>query len=104
MTQLVQAGTTGELAQTGHLIVESERGELCVVFDGEHYFALDNNCPHMGSQIHRGTIVNGKIICPWHRARFDLKSGKSLDLYAADISAYDVVIEGDVIFVNPTPR
>jgi nitrite reductase/ring-hydroxylating ferredoxin subunit len=35
--------------------------------------ALDNQCPHMGFPLERGSIEDG--ILTWHHARFDLESG-----------------------------
>ncbi len=104
MTAQVRAGTLTELSAMGHLLVDGDRGEICIVSDGEQLFAIDNNCSHMGSQIHRGNISEGNIICPWHRARFELATGKSLDLYAKDVATYEVTVEGDIVLVNPTPR
>ncbi len=103
MAELLRAGTITDFAAKGHLIVKISREEICVVSDGERFYALENSCSHMGSQIHRGDIVDGNIVCPWHRARFVLATGKSLDLYASDIKSYRVVVEADVIYVDPEP-
>ena len=103
MTERLRAGTIDEFALKGHLIVKIARDEICIVSDGRKFYAIENSCSHMGSQIHRGEIKDGNIICPWHRARFVLATGKSLDLYASDIKSYRVIIEDDVLFVDPDP-
>ena len=43
-------------------------GELC---------ALDNACPHRGGPLARGRLVSGELECPWHRFRFDPRSGQA---------------------------
>ena len=103
MAERLRAGTIDEFAVKGHLIVKIARNEICVVSDGERFYALENSCSHMGSQIHRGEIKDGNIICPWHRARFVLATGKSLDLYASDIMSFRVFVEEGVISVDPEP-
>ena len=103
MAERLRAGTIDEFASKGYLIVKIARDEICVVSDGERFYAIENSCSHMGSQIHRGEIKDGIIICPWHRARFVLATGKSLDLYATDIKSYRVIVEDGVLFVDPDP-
>ncbi|HUY05905.1 MAG TPA: Rieske (2Fe-2S) protein [Acidimicrobiales bacterium] len=103
MTERLRAGTIDEFVSKGSLVVKNGRNEICIISDGERFYALDNSCSHMGSQIHRGEIKDGYIVCPWHRARFELASGKSLDLYASDIKSYRVIVDAGVLFVDPVP-
>lgn len=104
MSDKLRAGTVQELAELGYLTIETERGEICVLTDGDHYYALDDMCPHMGVEIHRGIISDGVVVCPMHRARFELSTGKSLDIYATDLLSYPVTVTDGIIFVDPTPR
>ena len=44
-----------------------------------------------------GSIDNGVLTCLWHKARFVLSSGKSLDPTIDDIHTYPVtIVEGEV--------
>jgi nitrite reductase/ring-hydroxylating ferredoxin subunit len=70
----------------------------------EGLFAVDNRCPHMGFPLDRGSVKDGILTCHWHHARFDLASGGAFDLFADDVEAYPVSIEGDDVFVDLTPR
>jgi nitrite reductase/ring-hydroxylating ferredoxin subunit len=102
--ELLVAGTLAELAAKGWLLVKGPSGTICVVNSEGGIFAVDDVCPHMGSDLHRGEIFEGRLVCPWHRARFDLATGQSLDLYAADIHSYDVTIRDGDVLVDPIPR
>lgn len=104
MAELLRAGTIDEFAARGYLIVKVGRDEICVVSDGTRFYAIENSCSHMGSQIHRGEIKDGNIICPWHRARFVLATGASLDLYASDIKSFSVSVKDGVIYVDSEPN
>jgi nitrite reductase/ring-hydroxylating ferredoxin subunit len=66
-------------------------------------FALDNRCPHMGFPLSKGTLEHGLLTCPWHHARFDLRSGCTFDLWADDAPAFKVCVEGDEIWVSKVP-
>lgn len=37
--------------------------------------AVANSCPHMKLPMKKGKIVEGAIVCPFHRSAFDLCSG-----------------------------
>ncbi len=45
--------------------------------DGE-YIAIEDVCPHDGSEIATGCVKNGILECPHHGATFDLRSGEAL--------------------------
>lgn len=46
--------------------------------DGFH--ATDATCTHMFAPLAKGKIVDGcKVQCPFHRARFDIRTGEVVD-------------------------
>ena len=49
-------------------------------------------------------MKDGILTCHWHHARFDLASGGTFDPWADDVTTYEVVIEDDVVYVDPRPR
>src|SRR3989338_5421436 len=62
-----------------------EKAVLCKTVNGkaialfktqEGYYAIDNTCSHAGGPLCEGTF-DGKVVeCPWHGARFDVKTGE----------------------------
>ena len=42
--------------------------------DGRIY-ATNNQCPHMGYPLTRGTVRHGVVTCDWHGRSFDLEGG-----------------------------
>ena len=66
-------------------------------------FALDNRCPHMGFPLSKGSLDAGLLTCPWHHARFDLRSGCTFDLWADDTPVFKVCVEGDDIWISKVP-
>lgn len=39
---------------------------LVVFRVGDRLIAAPNACPHMGASLAEGSVVKGKIVCPWH--------------------------------------
>ena len=53
----------------------AEHGTLAVgVVDGEP-FAVSNVCRHQFAKLGQGQIRDGCLECPWHRARYDVRTG-----------------------------
>ncbi|WP_433733218.1 Rieske (2Fe-2S) protein [Nocardia sp. CA-129566] len=42
--------------------------------DGE-YFAVTRRCRHLRADLAGGSIENGRLVCPWHQAAYDVQSG-----------------------------
>lgn len=51
--------------------------------DGD-FIAIEDVCPHDGSEIASGCVKNGILECPHHGATFDLRSGDVLTPPAYD--------------------
>jgi nitrite reductase/ring-hydroxylating ferredoxin subunit len=96
----VTIGTLAELRQAGCLTGKAGASPICVFWSDGAPFALDDRCPHMGFPLHRGTVESGLVTCHWHNARFDLRSGGTLDPWADDVRAYPVeIVDGQVVVV-----
>ncbi|MGT2489312.1 Rieske (2Fe-2S) protein [Methylobacterium oryzae CBMB20] len=42
---------------------------------GARIVAAERACPHEGADLARGRCVAGRLLCPRHRASFDLRDG-----------------------------
>ncbi|HWC11426.1 MAG TPA: Rieske 2Fe-2S domain-containing protein, partial [Acidimicrobiales bacterium] len=100
----VRVGTLEELRARGQLVGKAGSHGVCVFWDGQRAWALDDRCPHMGFPLHRGTVEEGLVTCHWHHARFDLATGGTLDPFADDARAFPVEIESGDVFVVVGPE
>jgi len=86
-------------------------GERLFVEIGEHFlvifniagafYAIEDNCSHEDEPLGEGQLQGYEIVCPWHGARFDVRSGKALTLPAVeDIPAYPVQVRDAQIWVG----
>jgi nitrite reductase/ring-hydroxylating ferredoxin subunit len=53
---------------------------LIVYHLDDGFYATQASCPHILAPLAKGKIVDGcRIQCPFHRARFDIRTGKVID-------------------------
>jgi nitrite reductase/ring-hydroxylating ferredoxin subunit len=66
--------------------------------------ALDGFCPHAGAPLAEGVRCGDRVICPWHKASFDLRSGALIEPPAVDpLPRYPVRVENGRVLVSLEP-
>jgi apoptosis-inducing factor 3 len=66
--------------------------------------ALDGFCPHAGAPLAEGARCGDRVICPWHKASFDLRSGALIEPPAVDpLPRYPVRVENGRVLVSLEP-
>lgn len=86
----------GEMKQ---VTVDSVDVLLCKV-DGS-VTALGAHCPHYGAPLETGILSGHRIVCPWHHACFDARTGALLEPPSRDaLASYPVRIDGDKVKIR----
>lgn len=100
MSKEVEVAKVREIKPGEAKQVEVE-GEPVAIFNvGGQFYAIHDTCTHAGASLAEGLVEGDAVTCPWHGARFDLKTGKNLSMPApAPVESYQLKIEGDVIKV-----
>ena len=76
MGQFVKVGTVADFEDVdGGKLVDAGGRSLAVFRVGTSYYAIDNTCTHRGGPLAEGTLVGEEVICPWHGAHFNVKTG-----------------------------
>ena len=68
-----------ELGERGVAEVRTAEGVLAVGIADGVPFAVSNVCRHQAAKLGRGRVADGCLECPWHRARFDVRSGRMVE-------------------------
>jgi nitrite reductase (NADH) small subunit len=65
--------------------------------------AMDNKCPHRGGPLADGIIDEGKVICPLHGHKFNLKTGQGSEQQEC-VRIFSSWIEHSNIYLEYTPN
>ncbi len=69
--------------------------------DGK-YYATGNICNHSGAELHEGELNDKELTCPWHRAKWDVTTGKLIwfPQKLRDLGNYEVKIESGTVYLE----
>jgi 3-phenylpropionate/trans-cinnamate dioxygenase ferredoxin subunit len=99
--EFVAVATLEEIGPGERLFFDVDRRSIVLFNIANGLYAIDDLCSHDGGPVGEGEVEGHAIECPRHGARFDLESGKALNLPAVvDIAAYPVRVEGDQILIG----
>ena len=101
MAEFVKVASTNEIAP-GQARLVNVRGKEFALFNIEgNFFALENACTHEEGPLAEGDIEGHEVTCPWHGARFDIRTGGVLCAPAYDdVARYNVRVTGTDIEVE----
>lgn len=101
MGQFVRVAAVGELkpGEMRQVVVGDQRILLANV-DGT-YYALNDDCTHLGASLSDGTLSGEIVECPLHGSQFNVRSGEVVE-WPADEAAqtYEVRVEEDQILLG----
>jgi nitrite reductase/ring-hydroxylating ferredoxin subunit len=101
MAEFVKVAETSEVTPgTARLV--NIKGKQIALFNIEGtFFALENACTHEEGPLAEGEIEGHEVTCPWHGAKFDVRTGEALCPPAdEDARSYDVRVVGNDIEVE----
>ena len=102
MAKFVKVGNRSEFQdlEAGKLV--DAGGQSIAIFDlGGNYYAIENTCPHRGGPLAEGEMNGEEVICPWHGARFNIKTGAVVAPPAPQgVKSFPVRVTGDDVEVE----
>jgi len=86
----------------GEMLLGHAFGEAVLVARrGDELFAIGATCTHYGGPLAKGLMVDCTVHCPWHHARFDLRTGEAIAAPALnDVPCYKIDKRGERFFVT----
>jgi NADPH-dependent 2,4-dienoyl-CoA reductase/sulfur reductase-like enzyme/nitrite reductase/ring-hydroxylating ferredoxin subunit len=93
-----------DLPDAGMCSVEIDDSKILLIRDGQTVHAIGATCPHAGAPLEQGVRNGDRIVCPWHKATFCIRTGALLEPPAVDsLPRYDVRVEGQRVLVTLPP-
>jgi NADPH-dependent 2,4-dienoyl-CoA reductase/sulfur reductase-like enzyme/nitrite reductase/ring-hydroxylating ferredoxin subunit len=97
-----EKGVESEAVADGEMLLGHAFGEAVLVArHGDDLFAIGATCTHYGGPLAKGLMVDCTVRCPWHHARFDLRTGEAIAAPALnDVACYNIEKRGNRFFVT----
>lgn len=101
MPKTVKVAQASELSPGTGKVVEAD-GHSIALFNVEGtFYAIDNTCTHRGGPLGTGKLNGESVICPWHGANFNVKTGAvtrppartGVRSFVVKVEAGDVLVE-----------
>jgi NADPH-dependent 2,4-dienoyl-CoA reductase/sulfur reductase-like enzyme/nitrite reductase/ring-hydroxylating ferredoxin subunit len=74
--------------------IEVDGNKILLIREGESVHPIGATCPHAGGPLAEGVLYRDRIICPWHKATFCLRTGAMLEPPAVDdLPCYEARIQ-----------
>ncbi len=90
-----------DLPSEGMLIGHVDNEEVLLVRSRGEVFAVSPHCTHYQGPLAEGLLVGNTLRCPWHHARFDLRTGEAIKAPAIDpIGCWEVKLRDGLILVG----
>src|SRR5437868_13000329 len=86
----------------GEMLLGHAFGEaILVARRSDDLFAIGATCTHYGGPLAEGLMVDCTVRCPWHHARFDLRTGEAIAAPALnDVTCWKIDKRGQQFFVT----
>ena len=95
MTRFVKVATTDELEDEQAKLVEVEGQKIALLRVDGTFYALSDTCTHRGGPLSEGELEGAQVTCPWHGAKFDIRTGAVLGPPAPQgVKSYPVRVTG----------
>src|SRR5262249_20105405 len=97
-----EKGVEIEKVADGGMLLGHAFGEAVLVARrGDELFAIGATCTHYGGPLAKGLMVDCTVRCPWHHARFDLRTGEAITAPALnDVACYNIEKRAEQFFVT----
>jgi 3-phenylpropionate/trans-cinnamate dioxygenase ferredoxin component len=101
MAEFVKVASANEIAPGTARLVNVKGKEIALFNIEGNFFALENACTHEEGPLAEGDIEGNEVTCPWHGARFDIRTGEVLCAPAYDDAQhYNVRVIGSDVEVE----
>ncbi|MGB3405806.1 MAG: FAD-dependent oxidoreductase [Microcoleaceae cyanobacterium] len=74
---------------------------LLARLEEEKFYATAPNCTHSGAPLEKGVLSGERVVCPWHNACFNIKTGDQEQPPGLDaLPSFPVYLEGENVIIE----
>lgn len=101
MAEFWKAARTEDVPSGQGKMVKAGGKHIALFNINGNYYAIDDTCTHRGGPLSQGETAGTTVTCPWHHARFDLRTGAAVSPPAeVGVSRYNVRVVGNDIEIE----
>lgn len=101
MGAYVKVATVSEVPDGGGKSVQAQGKTIALFHLGGAFYAIDDTCTHAAGPLSEGFVDGEQVECPWHGARFNIKTGAVLTPPAGEnVASYPVRVNGSDIEIE----
>lgn len=101
MAEFVKVAKAAEIEPGGARLVEVNGKQISLFNVEGQFFAIDNTFSHKGGPLAEGEVSGHVVTCPWHRGRFDVRTGevvgpppqRAVTRYGVRVTGTDIEVE-----------
>jgi NADPH-dependent 2,4-dienoyl-CoA reductase/sulfur reductase-like enzyme/nitrite reductase/ring-hydroxylating ferredoxin subunit len=99
ISRVAVLGRVDDFPASGLREVEVDGQTILLVKRGDEVSAIQGICPHAGASLAAGVLDGERVICPWHKAAFSVRTGACVAPPAVDdLKAFDIeIVDGDIV-------
>ena len=101
MSWFIKVADTNDVLPGTGKVVRVEGRNITLFNVAGSFYAIDNNCSHDGGPLAEGELCGEVITCPWHNAKFNVKTGEAIGPPAdRGVQAFPVKVQGNDVLVE----
>ena len=90
-----------DFSSTGLTELDVNGKRICLSFHNDAIHACTAKCPHAGGTLSEGYLdASGNIVCPLHRYKFNMQTGRNISGEGYYLKTFPVEIRDDGVFVG----
>lgn len=103
--EFIKVASVADIRPGGTKAVKLDERRSVALFNVEgRIYATNNQCPHMGYPLTRGTVRHGVVTCDWHGRSFDLAGGGCFMPGCDDLETFPVELRDGEVWIGLEKR
>lgn len=97
----IAIGSTTDIPPRGARCVVTPQGRIAVFRTAEnHFFAIEDRCPHKAGPLSQGIVHGDAVTCPLHNWVISLETGAVLGADEGSVRTFALKVEKGRLFIS----